>query len=532
MKKILVFLLVIAFVAVTFAGCTPKEKTPVTLVFAKAGDAVELDPADVTDGESITVMDNIFEGLVKYKPGTTDIEPCLATSWDTSPDGLVWTFHLRKGVKFQDGTPFNADAVVFSYERQRDKNHPFHKYGKWEYWGWCFSEIKKTEKVDDYTVKITLSKPFAPFISTMAMFTMFVVSPTAANKWKDQWFMHPVGTGPFKFVEWVKGDHITLEKWDGYWGPKPKIDKLIFKVIPDPSARLLALKKGEVQGMEFPNPDDLKSISDDPNLTILSEPGLNVGYLAMNMGKDTPGFQKPFADVRVRRAINYAINKADIVKNLYKGTAIVAKNPIPPTLWGYNDQIQDYEYNPEKAKELLKEAGYPNGFKTNLWAMPVSRPYMFDPRKIATAIQADLKKVGIDAQIVSYDWGTYLQKTENGEHAMCLLGWTADYADPDDFLYVLLDPDAATVGSAGNVAFYRNPKIHELNMEAQSTTDHEKRVEIYKQEQVIIHNDAPWVPLAHAKQTLVFRSNVKGFVLYPTGDYHFNTTYIEQGNSK
>ena len=530
MKKFLVFLLVMTFVAVAFAGCKPKAtKAPTTIVFAKSGDAVELDPADVTDGESITITDNIFEGLVKYKAGTTEVEPSLATSWEPSADGLVWTFHLRKGVKFQDGTPFNADAVVFSYERQRDPNHPFHKYGKWEYWGWCFNEIKKTEKVDDYTVKITLSKPFAPFISTMAMFTADIVSPTACNKWKDQWFTHPVGTGPFKFIEWVKGDHITLEKWDGYWGPKPKIDRLIFKVIPDASARFLALQKGEVQGMEFPNPDDLKKIEQNKDLTILSKPGLNVGYLAMNMGKDTPGFQKPFGDVRVRQAIEYAINKKAIVDHLYKGTAIVAKNPIPPTLWGYNDAIQDYPYNPEKAKELLKEAGYPKGFKTNLWAMPVSRPYMFDPIKIATAIQEDLRNVGIDAQIVTYDWGTYLQKTEAGEHAMCLLGWTADYADPDDFLYVLLDPDAATVGSAGNVAFYRNPEIHKLNMEAQSETDHAKREAAYKQEQVIIHNDAPWVEIAHAKQTLVFRSNVKGFVLYPTGDYHFDTTYIESG---
>ena len=525
MKKVLVLLITTLMVVSLFAGCKQAAQ-PVTLVFAKGGDAVELDPADVTDGESVTVMNNIFEGLVRYKPGTTEVEPWLATKWDVSPDGLVWTFYLRQGVKFHDGTPFNADAVVFSFERQRDPNHPFHKYGKWEYWQWCFSEIKKTEKVDDYTVKITLDHPFAPFLSTMAMFTAYIVSPTNCEKWGDQWFAHPVGTGPFKFVEWVKGDHITLEKNPDYWGEKAKIDKLIFKVIPDASQRLLSLQKGEVQGMEFPNPDDLAKIEQDANLQILSEPGLNVGYLAMNMGTDTPGFEKPFGDVRVRQAINYAINKKAIVDQLYKGTAVVAKNPIPPTLWGYNDAIQDYEYNPEKAKELLKEAGYPNGFKTKLWAMPVSRPYMFDPQKIATAIQADLKAVGIDAEIVTYDWGTYLQKTENGEHPMALLGWTADYADPDDFLYVLLDSDSATVGSAGNIAFYRNPEVHNLNIQAQRETDQTKRAEIYKKVQEIVHNDAPWVPLAHAKQILVFNKNVKGFVLYPTGDYHFETVTI------
>jgi peptide/nickel transport system substrate-binding protein len=526
MKKFLAFILVAVLVLSVLTGCKQQVKQPVTLVFAK-GDAVELDPADVTDGESITVMNNIFEGLVRYKPGSTEIEPCLATTWEASSDGLVWTFHLRQGIKFHDGTPFNADAVVFSYERQRDPNHSFHKYGKWEYWSWCFSEIAKTEKVDDYTVKITLGSPFTPFLSTMAMFTADVVSPTNCEKWGDQWFANPIGTGPFKFVEWVKGDHITLEKNNDYWGEKAKIDKLIFKVIDDPSARLIALQKGEVQGMEFPNPNDYETIKKDSNLVILSEPGLNVGYLAMNMGEDTPGFEAPYKDVRVRQAIAYAINKKDIVEQLYKGTAVVAKNPIPPTLWGYNDAIQDYEYNPTKAKELLAQAGYPNGFKTKLWAMPVSRPYMFDPQKIATAIQADLKAVGIDAEIVTYDWGTYLQKTEGGEHAMCLLGWTADYADPDDFLYVLLDSDSATVGSAGNVAFYRNPEVHKLNIQAQQETNFDKRVELYKKVQEYVHNDVPWVTIAHAKQTLVFHKSVKGFVLYPTGDYHFESVTIE-----
>jgi peptide/nickel transport system substrate-binding protein len=509
------------------SGCKQQAAQPVTLVFAK-GDAVNLDPANVTDGESITVMNNIFEGLVRYKAGTTEIEPCLATSWSPSADGLVWTFNLRQGVTFHDGTPFNADAVVFSYERQRDPNHPYHQYGEWEYWGWCFSEIEKTEKVDDYTVKITLSRAFSPFISTMAMFTVYVVSPTNAEQYKDQALSNPVGTGPFKFVEWIRGDHITLEKNNNYWGDKAKLDTIIFKVISDPSARLLALQKGEVDGMEFPNPDDLPTLENDASYQVLEQAGLNVGYLAMNMGTDTPGFQQPFADVRVRQAINYAINKQDIVDHLYKGTAEVAKNPIPPTLWGYNDDVQDYEYNPTKAKQLLTEAGYPSGFKTNLWYMPVSRPYMFDPLKIATAMQADLKAVGIDAELVSYDWGTYLDKTEGGEHAMCLLGWTADYADPDDFIYVLLDPDAATVGTAGNVAFYRNTEVHNLNMQAQQSIDINERIRLYQQAQVIIHNDAPWVPLAYAKQILVFKSNVQGFVLYPTGDYVFRSTYLEQ----
>jgi len=522
-----VLIVLLVFGLILNSGCKKKVEV-VTLTFAKAGDVVKLDPADVTDGESITVMNNIFEGLIRYKPGTTELEPWLAEKWDVSTDGKVFTFYLRKGVKFHDGTDFNADAVVFSFERQRDPNHPFHKYGEWEYWSWCFNEIEKVEKVDDYTVKITLSEEFAPFLTTMAMFTVYIVSPKNHEKWGAEASSHPVGTGPFKFVEWVKDDHITLEKFENYWGPKPKIDKLIFKVIPDASVRLLELQKGTIDGMEFPNPDDLEKIKGDKNLTLLTQPGLNIGYLAFNLGQDTPGYDPKLSDVRVRKAIYHAINRQDIVEHLYKGTAVVAKNPLPPTLWGYNDEIVDYEYNPDKAKELLKEAGYPNGFETNLWAMPVARPYMFDPQKIAEAIQSDLAKVGIKAKIVTYDWGTYLDKTEGGEHAMCLLGWTMDYPDPDNILYVLLDPDAATVGSAGNVAFYRNDKVHELNMLARKTYDIKEREKYYKEIQRIVHEDIPWVPLAHAQQMVVFRSNVKGFVLYPTGDYHFDTVYIEK----
>jgi peptide/nickel transport system substrate-binding protein len=248
----------------------------------------------------------------------------------------------------------------------------------------------------------------------------------------------------------------------------------------------------------------------------------------MNVGEDTPGFEKPFADVRVRRAINHAINKQEIVEYLYKGTAVAAKNPIPPSMWGYNDAIQDYEYNPEKARQLLQEAGYPNGFETTLYAMPVSRPYMFDPPKIAEAIQADLEAVGIKAKIYTVEWGTYLQETEAGKHPMCLLGWIGDNGDPDNFLYVLLDKDNAIVGSAGNVAFYRNDELHDILIKAQRTYDQEERTRLYLKAQEIIHDDAPWVPLAHAKLQMVFKKNVKGFVLHPLDRKDFRKVWIEK----
>ncbi|WP_438318337.1 ABC transporter substrate-binding protein [Candidatus Caldatribacterium sp. SIUC1] len=528
MRKVL--LLVVGVFLVLGAGFAwaSEPRYGGTLIYGSAGDATRLDPADVTDGISITRTDAMFEGLVRYKPGTTEIEPWLAESWEVSEDGLTFTFHLRRGVKFHDGTDFNADAVVYSFKRQFDPNHPFHQYGEWAYWQWMFNYVKDVEKVDDYTVRITLSQPNASFLTSMAMFTVAIVSPTACEKYKGDFFKNPVGTGPFKFVEWVKDDHMTVEAFEDYWGGRPYLDRIIFRVIPDPSVRLLELEKGSIHCMEYPNPDDLERIAKNPDLVLLELPGINVGYLAMNMGEDTPGFQKPFGDVRVRRAINHAINKKAIVEHLYKGTAVPAKNPIPPTMWGYNDDIEDYEYDPERAKALLAEAGYPNGFETTLWVMPVSRPYMFDPPKIAEAIQADLEEVGIRANISTVEWGTYLQETEAGKHPMCLLGWIGDNGDPDNFLYVLLDKDNAIVGSAGNVAFYRNDELHEILIKAQQTYDQKEREALYRKAQEIIHNDAPWVPLAHAKLQMVFRKNVKGFVLHPLDRKYFQSVWLEE----
>lgn len=535
-KKIL-FLLLITFLVlgISMTGLAQEK----ILVFGSSGDAARLDPADVTDGESISRMDNIFEGLVEYESGSTEIKPCLAESWDISEDGTEITFHLRKGVKFHDGTDFNADAVVFSFERQYNPEHPYHQYGEWAYWGYMFSDIDRMEKIDDYTVKLVLSEPNASIMTSLAMFTVCIISPTNAEKYKEDAFRYPCGTGPFKFVEWVKDDHITLVANEDYWRERPKIDKLIFKVIPDPSARLLALEVGEIHGMEYPNPADFERIKANSNLVLLSEPGMNIGYMAMNTGygyvdankngvKDddeplekTPGYFEPLTKKEVRQAINMAIDKEAIVRDIYMGTASVAKNGMPPFMLGYNDEIEDYPYDPEKAKELLAEAGYPDGFEVTLHVMPVSRPYMFDPPKIGEAIQSYLAAVGIKVNFYQVDWGTYLQETEAGMHQMCLLGWTGDNGDPDNFLNVLYGLNACSIGTAGNYAFYTNKTNQELLTQALRTYDVNKRAAYYKKAQELIHEDAGWVFLAHSNQNVVFRKNVEGFVLHPTSRMFF-----------
>jgi peptide/nickel transport system substrate-binding protein len=235
----------------------------------------------------------------------------------------------------------------------------------------------------------------------------------------------------------------------------------------------------------------------------------------MNMDKP------PFEKLAVRQAINYAIHKKALVDNLYQGLAVPAVNPIPPTMWGYHTGISGYEYNPEKAKALLAEAGFPNGFKTTLWAMPVPRPYMPQPMKIAQAIQSDLKAVGIEAEIVTYEWGTYLDKVQRGQHDMGILGWTGDNGDPDNFLYVLLDKNATQI-PANNIAFYRSEFLHDILVAAQASSDMTQRAELYKQAQEIVFRDAPWVPLVHATQTAAFKKTVKGFQLHPTGSHWFH----------
>ncbi|PMQ01454.1 MAG: ABC transporter substrate-binding protein [Dictyoglomus sp. NZ13-RE01] len=514
MRKILVFLMMIFLLISLGNSAVPKRGG--TLVFGRGGDSVKLDPINVTDGESLRVTHQIFDTLVKYKPNNTEVVPNLATSWTVSKDGKVWTFRLRKNVKFHDGTDFDAEAVKFNFDRWMDEKNPYHVGGEFEYWGYMFGGfpgvVKSVTVVDKYTIRFTLERPLAPFLSNLAMPCFAIASPTAIKKYGEDFFKNPVGTGAFKFVSWTKGDKIVLEANKNYWDGAPYLDRIIFRSIPDNSARFMELEAGTIDIMDGVNPEDVEKARQNPNLQVILRPSLNVGYLAMNMDK------KPFDDVRVRLAINYAINKKTLVEAFFgKGLAMVAKNPIPPSLWGYNDKIEDYPYDPAKAKELLKEAGYPNGFKTTLWAMPVPRPYNPQPRKLAEAVQGYLKAVGIDAEIVTFDWGTYLQKTENGEHDMAFLGWTGDNGDPDNFFYVLLDKDNAVKGSAGNIAFYRSDELHEILVKAQTITDKKERTKLYEKACEIVHRDAPWVIIAHTTPPVVAKKTVHNYIPHPTG---------------
>jgi peptide/nickel transport system substrate-binding protein len=535
-RRLSIFALVLVLAFSTFlTACGSKaggdSASSNTLIYGRGADSITLDPIQATDGESLKVTKTIFDTLVEYKDTNTEIEPALAERWTVSPDGKVWTFYLRKGVKFHDGTPFNADAVVYNFERWMDPHHPEHKGGEFAYYGYMFGGfkgdpghvIKSVSKVDDYTVRIELYKPQGPFLSNLAMPCFGIASPTAVKKDPVGFAQHPVGTGPFIFKSWKKNDSIEVVKNPNYWRKGyPKLDRIIFRSIPDNSARFAALQAGEIDIMDGLNPDDVKLVKANPKLQLFEMQGMNVAYLAMNMDK------KPFDNPKVRQAINYAVNKAGIIKSFYAGMAIPAVNPLPPVVWGYNPDVKDYEFNLQKAKQLLKEAGYPNGFEVELYAMQDPRPYMPNGKKVAEFIQADLAKIGIKAKIVSYDWQTYKDALGKGEHQMALFGWVGDNGDPDNFLYVLLDKDNTRTPDAGNIAFYRSDEVHKLLVEAQHLTDQKKREELYKQAQVIIKRDAPWVPLVHAIVPIAAKKEVKGFYPHPTSTFKLEKVYFEK----
>ncbi|CAM5207726.1 Glutathione-binding protein GsiB OS=Ureibacillus acetophenoni OX=614649 GN=SAMN05877842_104156 PE=3 SV=1 [Ureibacillus acetophenoni] len=496
----------------------PKNDVPQILVFGRGGDSVSLDPAIVTDGESFKVTENIFETLLNFGPQDTTINPGLAKEWEVSEDGLTYTFKLQEGVKFHDGTDFNADAVVKNVERWKggaaEQFYYFHSMFK------ANGEdiIESVVAEDEYTVVFKLTRPQSPFLKNIAMSPFGIASPTAFESAGDKFGDNPVGTGPFKFVEWKRNDSITIEKNPDYWQEGlPKLDKVIFRSIPDNSARLNALLAGEIDLADGINPSDANIIEGNADLQLIERPSMNIGYLGLT------NTRPPFDNKLVRQAVNYAIDKQAIIDAFFDGRAQAAVNPMPPSISGYNDDIAGYEYNPEKAKELLAEAGY-DGTEIELWAMPVPRPYMPDGQKVAEAIQKNLADVGIPAKIQTVEWATYLDKANQGEFDAFLLGWTGDNGDADNFIYTLLDKD--NIGS-NNYAYYSNDELHELLIAAQSEVDEEVRNSLYKQAQEIIHEDAPWVPLAHSIPLLAAKKGVTGYLPHPTGSESLQNVSIQ-----
>lgn len=484
------------------------------LIIGRASDSISLDPGNTTDMDSVKVTVNIFETLVKHEKDGKEIVPSLATSWKSSDDGLTWVFRLRQGVRFHDGTNFDAYAVEFNFQRWMNKEHPNHN-GQFSYWNYVFGGfpgfVESVTAISDYSVEIKLTKPYAPFLNTLAMPVFGIGSPTAIKDFGDEIFRHPVGTGPFQLKSWEHGKSIVLARNENYWDMPAKLNEVEFKVIPSNVDRLEALKKGEIHIADNLGPDDASLIESEEGLQLLLRPYFNVGYIAINNEKS------PFNNRDVRIAISHAINKDEMIKEVFANLARPAKTLIPPILWGYNENIRDSEYNPEKAKQLLTKAGYPNGFKTTLWVMNSSRDYFPKPMQTAEYIKNSLKEINIEATIISYNVDEYFNRIKNGEHEMALIGWTGDNIDPDNFVYTLLSSDNAKPGNAGNYSFYRNKDVDTLLNQARQTTAIVFRKNLYGQLLEIVDRDMPSVPLVHTMPVLAAQRSVTGYLPYITG---------------
>lgn len=500
-----------------------------TLVFCSEGNPEALNPQIVTTSTGISAAKPMFNNLVEFAPGSTSIVPGLAESWSVSEDGLSYVFRLRHGVKFHSNEHFtpsrdmNADDVVFSLMRQWKEDHPYHHVSgaRFDY----FKDmgmpelLSAIEKLDDHTVRIRLTRPEAPFLADLAMpFNAILSAEYAAMllglgtpELLDE---EPIGTGPFRFVSFEKDLLIRYRAFEDYWRGPPPIDTLVYTITPNPAVRLIKLKAGECQVMAFPDPADVPAIEAEAGLHVLRQEGLNIGYLALNTSRP------PFDDVRVRRAINMAIDRQLIIDVVYDGAGVVAKNPIPPTLWSYDDTIEPYPHDPEKAQRLLVEAGYGNGIETELWYLPVSRPYSPDGKRVAELIAADLARVGIRAKLVTADWDAYRLKLQDGEAPLALYGWTGDNGDPDNFFHVLLGCNSARPGG-NNIAKWCDPEYDRLVTEAKALSDRSEREALYRKAQEIFHDRAPWVPIAHSVVFMGLRDTVEGFVMDPLGRHIF-----------
>ncbi|WP_048649193.1 ABC transporter substrate-binding protein [Nitratireductor soli] len=515
-----------ALLAATVLSSAASAKT---FVYCSEGSPEGFDPGLYTAGTTFdAAAHTVYNRLLEFKPGTTETEPGLAESWEISDDGLEYTFKLRPGVKFQTTDFFtptrdlNADDVIFSFERQLNADNPWHQYvagAAWEYFnGMGFPDLLASiEKVDDMTVRFKLKQKEAPFLANVAMPFASIVSKEYADKLAADNQMQmlnqqPLGTGPFEFVNYQTDAVIRYRAHDDYWGGKQKIDDLVFAITTDAAVRYQKLKAGECHLMPFPNAADVEAMKADPNLKVEEQEGLNVAYLAYNTT------QAPFDKVEVRKALNMAINKQAIVDAVFQGQATPAKNPIPPTMWSYNEAIEDDAYDPEAAKKMLEDAGV-SGLSMKVWAMPVARPYMLNARRAAELIQSDFDKIGVKVEIVSYEWAEYLDRSKAKDRdGAVMLGWTGDNGDPDNFLHTLLG--CAAVGG-NNRAQWCNEEFDALVNQAKVEPDQAERTKLYEQAQEVFKREAPWATIDHSLSVVPMRKEVEGFHQSPLGDFAF-----------
>jgi len=493
---------------------TPKD----VLLVGQVAEPKSLDPQAVTAVNDFRILVNLYDGMVRYKNGSLDVEPALATSWKISDDGKLYTFTLRKGVKFHDGTMFNAQAVKFNFDRMLDDKHPQHDTGPFPL-AFFFKSIVETRVIDDYTVQFKLDKPYAPLLSNLAYPTGLMVSPAAVKKYGKDFGRHPVGTGPFKFARWESNRLVAVEKNPNYWNGAPKLNAVVFRPITDANTRVTEMLSGGIDLMVEVPPDNVAMFKQDKGFTVQEQVGPHLWFLILNTK------QGPFKDKRARQAINYAINKKALVDNVLQGTATVATGPTPSAFsWAYNNTLKPYPYNPQKARKLIKEAGAEGAQLT--FYVTEGGSGMLNPIAMGTAIQADLAKVGLKVKIETYEWNTFLGKVNpglEGKADMAEMAWMTN--DPDTLPYLALRTAAWPDKGGFNSGYYSNKEVDKLLAQARAATDQSLRAKLYKRMQKIVYDDAPWAFIANWKQNAVAVSQVKGFSLQPSFLLVLKNTY-------
>jgi peptide/nickel transport system substrate-binding protein len=486
---------------------TPKsgKETSQDLIIAVLSDATKLDPHLGTDIPSANVYHGkIYEGLVKQDENM-EIKPSLATEWKKLDD-VTWEFKLRKDVLFHDGTEFKADAVKKTIERVQAKETASPRAN-------LFAMIKEVKIVDDYTVQLITAYPYAPLLANLAHYSAGIISPKAIESGANIG-QNPVGTGPFKFKEWKPGQEIVLEKNADYWGKKPNINTVTFKVVPEGSTRIAMVETGEANITEPVPVNEIGRIENSDKMKLVRSDALGIDYIGFNTQK------KPFDNPKVRQAISYAIDTKAILKGVYNDVGTFANAPMGPGVWGNDKTLKGYSYDPEKAKKLLADAGYPNGFKTTIWTNDNKERV-----DVAEVVQSQLKGIGIEVETKVVEWGAYLDATAKGEQDMFVLGWSNMTGDADYNQYFLFHSEA--VGNPGNRAFYKNPAVDKLINEGRQEIDPEKRKKIYTAAQKIEIEDAPMVYLRNNEYVAAIGKNVKGFWMHPSGLYMIDDVTIK-----
>jgi peptide/nickel transport system substrate-binding protein len=461
----------------------------------------------------VNVLVNLYDGLIAYHDETVELVPALAEKWESSNDGLTWTFHLRPNVKFHDGTPCDAAAVVFNFERQIVPDHPNVYHGVPPY-SPSFAMIEKVEAADPQTVVFKLKHPSAIFLKNIALFAAGICSPTAVKKYAKEYGLHPVGTGPYKLGIWKRQEELVLEAVPDHWRGPARNTRVIFVPVAEHAVRIAQLKRGEIDIADNLPAVELKALAGAPGIKFQKQPGMNVGYLAFQTKKGIT------ANRKFRKGIACAIDKARLIEVAYAGAARPAVNMMPASFLGYNSEIVDRKVDLEKAKKLIEEAAAENGEKLplslRLFVMQATRPYMQQPKETATFIRDAVKPLGVNLEIRIQENNLHFQSLSRGEHDLALAGWTSDAIDPDTFLYSLLDPDNINDAGGNNMSRYDNPEVHRLLLAAQKELDEEKRAAMYRQVQVMAFEDVPTIPLAHTDLQIAHREALQGYVLHPS----------------